>query len=141
MELALAQAQKALAAGEVAVGAVVVKDGAVIGVGRNRRETEKTALAHAELEAIHQACKAIGDWRLTGCTLYVTLEPCVMCFGAILNARLSAVVFGAYDEAAGCVSRADLLSCAMAPQPKLIGGFLLDECKTLLQTSFQALRA
>ena len=141
MELALAQAQQALAEGEVPVGAVLVKDGVVLAVGRNRRESEKDAVAHAEIEAIRAACRKIGDWRLTGCTLYVTLEPCVMCFGAILNARLETVVFGAYDPAAGCLSRADLTDRAPGPQPQWIGGYLEAQSKALLQTAFHASRA
>ena len=99
---ALSLAEEAAAAGEVPVGAVVVKDGQVIGEGRNRREEGRTALAHAEVEAIHRACQALGTWRLTGCDLYVTLEPCPMCTGAIINAHMDRVVYGADDERAGC---------------------------------------
>ena len=100
MSLAIREARLAAEAGEVPVGAVVVRDGAVIARGRNRREAEGTALGHAELEAIAAACREVGDWRLTGCTLYVTLEPCCMCAGACLNARLDRVVYGAADQAA-----------------------------------------
>ena len=98
MLAALEQARLSAAEGEVPVGAVVVKDGAVISVGRNRRETGKNALAHAELEAIDGACKALGGWRLWQCELYVTLEPCPMCAGAIINSRLRRVVYGASDR-------------------------------------------
>lgn len=140
MELALAQAKLAQADREVPVGAVIVCDGEVIAVGRNRRETQKDAAAHAEIEAIRAACRRIGDWRLTGCTLYVTLEPCVMCFGAIVNARLGAVVFGAYDRTAGCLSCAGLAETKIAPQPQWIGGYLQKSCSALLQSSFTAFR-
>ena len=101
MEEALLLAAQAAAENEVPVGAVVVKDGRIIGRGRNGRETKNDVASHAELEAIRDAAKTIGDWRLHGCELYVTLEPCAMCCGAILHARLSRVVFGAYDAAAG----------------------------------------
>lgn len=136
MEAALQQARAADAAGEVPVGAVLVKDGRILSVGRNRREETKSALAHAEIEAIHAACQAVGDWRLTGCTLYVTLEPCRMCFGAICSARIDRVVFGAYDPAAGCVSTGD----AVPQDLQFIGGYMETECRELLQTTFQTLR-
>ena len=139
MELALAQARLAQADGEVPVGAVIIRGEDVIAVGRNRRETQKDAVAHAEIEAIRAACQRIGDWRLTGCTLYVTLEPCVMCFGAIVNARLGAVVFGAYDRTAGCLSCAGLIETQIAP-PQWIGGYLQESCSALLQSSFTAFR-
>ena len=103
---ALELAREAAAAGEVPVGAVVVREGTIIGEGRNRREAGHTALAHAELEAIHQACQTLGDWRLTGCDLYVTLEPCPMCTGAIINAHVGRVVYGAGDDRAGCCGTA-----------------------------------
>ena len=99
---ALALAQEAAAQGEVPVGAVVVRRGEIIGEGRNRREADRSALAHAELLAIQEACRTLGDWRLSDCELYVTLEPCPMCTGAILNAHLPVVVYGADDERAGC---------------------------------------
>ena len=98
MHQALALAEEAAAEGEVPVGAVVVKDGEVVGRGRNRRELGKNALAHAEIEAIDEACRTLGGWRLSGCELYVTLEPCPMCAGAILNARISKVFYGAKDK-------------------------------------------
>ncbi len=100
---ALALAREAAAAGEVPVGCVIVRDGEVIGRGRNRREEGRNALAHAEIEAIDQACGAVGGWRLPGCTMYVTLEPCTMCAGAILNARLPRVVIGTKDARAGAL--------------------------------------
>ena len=101
MEEALRLAQQAAREGEVPVGAVVVRDGVIVGRGRNRREMEKNALCHAEIEAINEACRALHGWRLWQCELYVTLEPCPMCAGAILNARLPVVVFGAFDPKAG----------------------------------------
>ena len=118
MGRALALAREAAAAGEVPVGAVVVKDGRVIGEGRNRREAGKSALAHAELEAIAQACEALGTWRLTGCQLYVTLEPCPMCTGAIINAHIDTVVYGCDDERAGCCgTAADLFALPYSHRP------------------------
>ena len=107
MEEALLLAAQAAAENEVPVGAVVVKDGRIIGRGRNGREAKNDVSSHAELEAIRDAAKTIGDWRLGGCELYVTLEPCAMCCGAILHARLSRVVFGAYDATAGAVFELD----------------------------------
>ena len=103
MSEALRHAAKAAMAGEVPVGAVIVQNGAIIGTGRNRREEHKNALSHAEIEAIDQACKKLGGWRLSNCTLYVTLEPCPMCAGAIINARIDRVVYGAADPKAGSV--------------------------------------
>ena len=102
MALALEEARTALAAGELPVGAVVVKDGAVVGRGRNTREAEHDPTGHAEIAAIRDAAKRLGDWRLTGCTLYVTLEPCPMCAGAISSARISRLVYGADDPEKGC---------------------------------------
>ena len=141
MQEALALARQAAAAGEVPVGAVVVKGGQVIGRGRNRRESAKTALAHAELEAIHQACQALGTWRLSGCQLYVTLEPCPMCAGAILNAHISTLVYGPDDERAGCAgTAADVLSLPCGPRPEVYRGFCEEECRALLQGFFRGLR-
>ena len=130
------------AAGEVPVGAVVVRDGSILGEGRNRQETAQTPLAHAEMEAIAQACRKIGSRRLTGCHLYVTLEPCPMCTGAILNAQLSAVIFGAEDVRLGCCGGAmDLLSLPAAPKIQVFPGFLEDECRELIQNFFRDLRS
>ena len=141
MEAALALARQAGEQGEVPVGAVIVKDGEILGVGRNRRETKKTPLGHAEIEAIETACKALGDWRLTGCTLYVTLEPCVLCCGALLAARVERVVFGAFDPAAGaCVSTVSLQELPHAQLPKLLGGYMEAECRALLQGMFRERR-
>ena len=111
MGLALAQAEKARALGEVPVGCVIVRRGEIVGRGRNRRETGKTALGHAEIEAISDACRNLGGWRLWECTLYVTLEPCPMCAGAIINARIPRVVYGASDSKCGaCNSVCSLFS-------------------------------
>jgi tRNA(adenine34) deaminase len=137
MKEALQLAKQAAQRGEVPVGAVVVKDGVVIGRGRNGREEKNDVSSHAEMEAIRDAAKTFGDWRLGGCELYVTLEPCAMCCGAILHARLSRVVFGAYDEAAGAVvSKAHLLSGTLAPAPQVIGGLLAAQSEALLQDFF-----
>lgn len=141
MRMALEQAEQARRLGEVPVGCVVVKDGQVIGRGYNRRETERTVLGHAELMAIRQAEQALGDWRLTGCTLYVTLEPCPMCAGAILNARPESVVFGASDPVFGaCGGVMNLFEEAFGVRIRLYGGVLATECAGLLQEFFSGLR-
>lgn len=141
MGLALEQAEKARALGEVPVGCVIVREGVVIGEGYNRRETDKTVLGHAELMAMKQAEQTIGDWRLSDCTLYVTLEPCPMCAGAILNARVGAVVCGATDKTFGaCGGVMNLFEEAFGIHPRLYGGVLAEECTQLLQNFFQNLR-
>lgn len=141
MRMALEQAEQARRLGEVPVGCVVVKDGQVIGRGYNRRETDRTVLGHAELMAIRQAEQALGDWRLTGCTLYVTLEPCPMCAGAILNARPESVVFGASDSVFGaCGGVMNLFEEAFGVRIRLYGGVLAAECAGLLQEFFSGLR-
>ncbi|MDR0914785.1 MAG: nucleoside deaminase [Oscillospiraceae bacterium] len=141
MRAAIAAAQKAADMGEVPVGAVVVKNGQIIAVGFNRRESAKNALSHAETEAINNACTALGSWRLEGCDLYVTLEPCPMCAGAILNARISNVYFGAYDAKNGCCgSVCDLFSLPFTHKANAVGGFLADECGALLSEFFKNLR-
>ncbi len=141
MRMALEQAEQARRLGEVPVGCVVVKDGQVIGRGYNRRETDRTVLGHAELMAIRQAEQALGDWRLTGCTLYVTLEPCPMCAGAILNARPESVVFGASDPVFGaCGGVMNLFEEAFGVRIRLYGGVLAAECAGLLQEFFSGLR-
>ena len=138
---ALALAREAFAAGEVPVGCVIVRNGEIVGRGRNRREEDKTALAHAELEAISQACAALGGWRLWECTLYVTLEPCPMCAGAIVNARIPRVVYGAKDAKAGsCGSVCDLFSMAYNHHPQVEAGVLEEECAKLLTDFFRELR-
>lgn len=141
MRLALALAREAAQEGEVPVGAVVVKDGEVISTGRNRRERGKNALCHAELEAIDRACRLLGGWRLWQCELFVTLEPCPMCAGAIINARISRVVYGARDPKAGsCGSVVNLFELPYNHSPELLGGVLADECALLLTDFFQKLR-
>ncbi|MBQ9507078.1 MAG: nucleoside deaminase [Clostridia bacterium] len=141
MRQAMALAAEAAAEGEVPVGALIVKDGEVLSAGRNRRELGKNALYHAELEAIDAACKKLGGWRLPGCTLYVTLEPCPMCAGAIINARIPRVVFGAYDPKAGSVgSVTDLFTFPYNWQPEVRAGCLEDECAEMLSEFFKKLR-
>lgn len=141
MRCALELAAEASAEGEVPVGAVIVKGDQVISVGRNRRELGKNALAHAEIEAINGACEELGGWRLSGCTLYVTLEPCPMCAGAIINARLDRVVYGTADPKAGsCGSLTNLFELPYNHQPELTGGVLQEDCAALLQDFFRQLR-
>lgn len=141
MKLALEEAKKAGALGDVPVGAVIVKNGKVIATGHNRREADGNALAHAECLAIEKACKVLGGWRLTDCTLYVTLEPCPMCAGAIVNARIPRVVYGAKDETAGCVgSKIQLFALDFFHTPKVTTGVLEDECRSLLTSFFEKRR-
>ena len=142
MREALALAHSCLPDGDVPVGCVVVDpDGAIIGRGRNRREAANRATAHAEVEAIEQACAALGSWRLTDCTLYVTLEPCPMCAGAIINARIGAVRYGAKEEKSGCCgSVLNLFEERFNHRPRVYGGLLEQECKAVLEQFFQNLR-
>lgn len=141
MARALELGRQAMEEGEVPVGCVIVKDGVVVGEGRNRRETARTALGHAEIEAIHQACRTLGGWRLTGCTLYVTLEPCPMCAGAIVNARIPTLYYGAKDDKAGCCgSVLNLFEERFNHHPRIYGGLMEAECTALLQSFFQNLR-
>ena len=141
MEAALVLAREAAAEGEVPVGCVITLGDRIVGQGRNRRETDKSALAHAEIEAIAQACKTLGGWRLWECTLYVTLEPCPMCAGAIINARIPRVVYGASDAKCGaCNSVCSLFSMAFNHHPTVECGIMEDECGLLLTEFFQNLR-
>ncbi|HPU58587.1 MAG TPA: nucleoside deaminase [Candidatus Avimonas sp.] len=141
MRQALQLAMEAAAEGEVPVGAVIVRYGEGIGRGRNRRELSKNALAHAEIEAINDACNRLGGWRLFDCELYVTLEPCPMCAGAIINARIDRVFFGAKDPKAGCCgSVTDLFSLPFNHRPTFEGGILEDECAGILREFFSNLR-
>lgn len=141
MERALALAREAFDDGEVPVGAVVVRNGEIVGEGRNRREKGKNALYHAELEAIDNACKSLGGWRLWECELYVTLEPCPMCAGAIVNARIPQIYFGAYDPKNGCCgSVADVLNLPLAFHPAYRGGVMQEECGGILSAFFKRLR-
>ena len=141
MAQALEQAYLALAEGETPVGCVIVKEGRIIARGRNRRETEKDPTAHAEMEAIRAAARATGDWRLTGCELYVTLEPCPMCAGAIINARVRRVVYGAKDLKNGaCGSVTNLFELPFNHRPELVSGVLEEECGAVLTEFFKELR-
>ena len=142
MRMALELAREAADAGEVPVGCVIADaDGKVIGRGRNRREENADATAHAEIEAIREAGEALGSWRLDGCTLYVTLEPCPMCAGAIINARVPMLVFGAADAVSGsCGSVIDLFFERYGHQPKVLGGVLGEESAALLRAFFSSLR-
>ena len=141
MRQALSLAREAAAEGEVPVGCVITLGDRVVGTGRNRREKDRTALAHAELEAIAQSCKALGGWRLWQCTLYVTLEPCPMCAGAIINARIPRVVYGAADPKAGaCRSVCSLFSMAFNHHPEVESGVLETECAEILRDFFRTLR-
>ena len=141
MDEALTLAREAGEAGEVPVGCVLVRDGAVVGRGRNRREEEKSALAHAEIEAIREACETLGDWRLGDCALFVTLEPCAMCAGAILNARIPTVVYGLREGKTGaCGSVLDLFAEDFGFRPRVYGGVRGTECRELMREFFSALR-
>lgn len=142
MREALRQAKKAAAIGEMPVGAVVVRDGKIISRGYNKRETKKNALLHAECIAIDRACKKLGGWRLPGCELYVTLEPCPMCAGAILNSRIERVYFGAADPKSGCAgSRINLLDMNLCNYSLAVeGGILGEECSELIKNFFRLLR-
>ncbi|HZJ77787.1 MAG TPA: tRNA adenosine(34) deaminase TadA [Clostridia bacterium] len=142
MKQALAHAVKSLEENEVPVGAVIVHNGKIVGTGRNRREKSKNALAHAEIEAINNACQTLGGWRLWECEMYVTLEPCPMCTGAIINSRLRRVVYGAFDKKAGsCSSVINLFDLPYNHKPQLLGGLMEKECSTLLSDFFAKLRA
>lgn len=138
---ALALAREAALAGEVPVGCVIVREGEIIGRGRNRREERQAAASHAEMEAIAQANGALGTWRLEGCELYVTLEPCPMCAGAILNARIARVWYGARDRAFGaCGGILNLFMEDFPNRPALVGGVLEAECQAALSDFFANLR-
>jgi len=141
MKEALALAAEAAAEGEVPVGCVIVRGDEIVGRGRNRREKGKNALAHGEIEAINDACTRLGGWRLWECTLYVTLEPCPMCAGAIVNARIPRVVFGASDKKCGaCGSVCDIFSMDFNHHPQVEKGVMEEECAALLTNFFKNLR-
>lgn len=141
MEQALILAREAAAEGEVPVGCVIVRGDEIVGRGRNRREKDKTALAHAEIEAISEACRNLEGWRLWECTLYVTLEPCPMCAGAILSARIPRVVYGASDSKFGAVrSVCSLFDMRFNHHPKVEAGILEEEAAALMTEFFQNLR-
>ena len=141
MEQALALAREAAAAGEVPVGCVIVRNGQVVGRGRNRREEKQSTASHAEMEAIAQANERLGTWRLDDCELYVTLEPCPMCAGAILNARIRRVWYGTRDAACGaCGGVTNLFMEAFPNRPALVGGILAEACRGVLADFFAGLR-
>ena len=141
MDQALELAKEAAAEGEVPVGCVIVRNGEIVGRGRNRRETAKTALGHAEIEAIAEANRNLGGWRLWECTLYVTLEPCPMCAGAIVNARIPRVVYGASDSKCGaCGSVCDLFNMDFNHHPTVEKGIREEEASALMTEFFQNLR-
>ena len=141
MEEALRLARQSADEGEVPVGAVVVLGDEIVGRGRNRREKDKNALAHAELEAINEACKTLGGWRLWQCDMYVTLEPCPMCTGAIINSRIKRLVYGASDYKAGsCGSVVNLFDLPYNHKPETVTGFMQEECSQILTDFFRDLR-
>ncbi len=141
MNIAIEQAKIAAGELEVPVGAVIVRHGEVVSVGRNRREYGKNALAHAEIEAIDLACKKLGGWRLWECEMYVTLEPCPMCTGAIINSRIRRLVYGAPDLKAGsCGSVVNLFDLPYNHKPEIVSGFMQEECAALLSEFFAELR-
>ena len=141
MEQALLLAREAASCGEVPVGCVIVHDGRIIGRGRNRREEKQAVFSHAEMEAMAQANAALGTWRLDGCDLYVTLEPCPMCAGAILNARVRRVFYGARDRAMGaCGGVLNLFMEDFPHHPQLVGGILVEDCQAVLSAFFKGLR-
>ncbi|MBQ2888934.1 MAG: tRNA adenosine(34) deaminase TadA [Clostridia bacterium] len=142
MRLALNEAQKAIEEGEMPVGAVIVRDGQVIATGHNVRNVTHDPTLHAEIVAIRKACEKVGDWRLSDCDLYVTLEPCVMCSGAIINSRMRSVYFGAYDaEYGGAGGRIDLFSKSyFGSNTRVYGGIMEEECTSMLKSFFASLR-
>lgn len=141
MQAALKMAQDAFEDGEVPVGAVVVQNGKIVSLGRNRREKTKNAILHAEIDAIQHACETLGGWRLWNCELYVTLEPCPMCAGAIMNAHIPKVVFGAYDFKNGsCGTITNLFELPYGFKPECTGGIMEEECAVLLKKFFKKLR-
>lgn len=141
MRLALKQAQVSYKKDEVPIGAIVVKNGQVIARAHNTRNASRNAVEHAELVAIERACKKLNDWRLSGCDLYVTLEPCVMCLGACYNARIANVYFGAYDlSGKGCVQLSEMIGHTLNHELTLYGGVLEKECSSILTEYFQSKR-
>ena len=142
MQQALALAQEAAAHGEVPVGCVIVRDGQIIASGRNRREEKQSAASHAEMEALAQANEVLHSWRLDDCDLYVTLEPCPMCAGAILNARIRRVFYGARDDVMGaCGGVLNLYMEGFPRPPQLVGNICGDECRDVLQSFFRTIRS
>lgn len=141
MKRAIMRAKAAARDGEVPIGAVIVKDGKVIATGRNMRENKRNALNHAEIIAIDRACKKTGAWRLIGCTMYVTMEPCPMCAGAIVNSRIDRVVYGCYDQKAGALGSVfNLHEYPLNHKYEVVGGVMEKECADLLSQFFTELR-
>ncbi len=141
MKHAISRAKAAAKCGEVPIGAVIVKDDKIIASGRNMREAKNNALNHAEIIAIDRACKRIGAWRLIDCTLYVTMEPCPMCAGAIVNSRIKRIVFGCYDKKAGALGSVfNLSEYPLNHKYEVIGGVMEKECASLLSNFFAELR-
>lgn len=141
MKLAIIEAKKAAEKGEVPVGAVIVKNDEVISACHNLREEKQNALSHAEIEAINIACQKLNSWRLDDCEMYVTLEPCPMCTGAIINSRIKTVIFGAYDSKMGCMdSVINLCDYPFNHKVEVYGGIMEDECLAVLQKFFKNLR-
>lgn len=141
MKEALLLANEAAKSGEVPVGAVIVRNGEIIAAARNMREEKQNSLSHAEIEAINKACRALNTWRLDDCELYVTLEPCPMCAGAIINARIKTLIFGAYDLRAGSIdSVVRLCDYPYNHKPEIYGGIMEDECLAVLQSFFKEVR-
>lgn len=141
MKIAIKEAKKAAAEGEVPVGAVIVKDGEIIAKGRNTREKEQSALGHAEINAIKKACKKLDSWRLDDCEIYVTMEPCPMCAGAIINARIPTVVFGAFDAKMGSFdSCVNLATVGFDFTPEIYAGICEDECTKIVKNFFKEIR-
>lgn len=142
MKKAMEQARKAEQIGEVPIGAVIVKDGVILARGYNKRELKQDATCHAEITAIQKACKKLGNWRLVGCTLYVTLEPCAMCAGAIINARISRLIFGAFDPNSGaCGSAMNVMEKpTLNHQVSVTGGILEEDASLLIKNFFRKRR-
>ncbi len=141
MRAALKYARRAAKLGEIPVGCVIVRNGEIVSYGYNRRERDKNALRHAEIMAVDRACRRLGGWRLWECGMYVTLEPCPMCAGAILNARLRSVCYGASDPKAGALGSVfNLFELPLNHRPEIAGGVLEDECSALLKAFFAELR-
>lgn len=141
MKEAIALANEAKRNGEVPVGAIIVKDGKIIATGKNMREQKQNALSHAEIEAINNACKALGSWRLDGCEMYVTLEPCPMCAGAIINSRIKTLIFGAYDKRMGSIdSVVNLCDMPYNHKVEVYGGIMEDECLDIIKDFFKNIR-
>lgn len=141
MKLAIEEAKKAAAQGEIPVGAVIVKNGEVVSKAHNTRERQQNALGHAEINAIKEACEKLGSWRLDDCEIYVTMEPCPMCAGAIINARIPTVVFGCYDLKMGAIdSVCALCSCGFDFKPEIYAGIMEKECSALVKSFFVEMR-